>query len=205
MRFTEQEQNQIFDAIEFVANKHRNHWRKGTSIPYISHLMNVMKILCEEGASAEIVIAGILHDVVEDTPVSVEEINKLFGEKVARLVVKASEQDKLDDAEKRKKDKETPWRERKEKTIAHLNDEPDPDYLLVSAADKLDNIRAIRADYERIGDDLWSRFNAGKEELGWYYTEIGKALHRQAESHGGPLLSISNKLVAELDKVFPKI
>lgn len=166
--------------------------------------MNVMKILCEKRAPAEFVIAGILHDVVEDTPVTVAEVRQIFGEKVARLVVKASEQDKLDDAEKRKKDKETPWRERKEKTIAHLNDEPDPDYLLVSAADKLDNIRAIRADYERIGDGLWTRFDAEKEELSWYYTEIGKALHRQAEKYGGPLLSISNMLMDELAYVFPK-
>ncbi|HSK12616.1 MAG TPA: HD domain-containing protein, partial [Phnomibacter sp.] len=103
-----------------------------------------------------------------------------FGEKVARLVVKASEQDKLDDAEARKKDKGTPWLERKQKTIEHLNHEPDPDYLLVSAADKLDNIRAIRSDHEKIGDELWDRFNAGKEDLAWYYTEIGNALHRQA-------------------------
>lgn len=203
VRFTLDEQKKIFDAIEFVALKHRNHWRKGTQIPYISHLMNVMKILCEEGAAAEIVIAGILHDVVEDTPVKVEEVEQIFGGKVARLVVKASEKDKLEDAEKNKKDKETPWRERKEKTLLHLNNEPDPEYLLVSAADKLDNIRAIRADYEKIGDDLWSRFNAGKEELSWYYTEIGKALHRQAEKHGGPLLSISTKLMGELSFVFP--
>jgi (p)ppGpp synthase/HD superfamily hydrolase len=201
--YTPQEQEGIFNAITFVAEKHRHHWRKGTSIPYISHLMNVMKILCEEGAPANIVIAGILHDVVENTPVTVAEITQIFGEKIARFVVKASEQDKLEDAEKSKKDKETPWRIRKEKTISHLNGEPDPDYLLVSAADKLDNIRAIRADYEKMGDDLWQRFNAGKEELGWYYTEIGKALHRQAEKHGGPLLSISNKLLSELSFVFP--
>jgi (p)ppGpp synthase/HD superfamily hydrolase len=202
--FTAPEQDKIFNAITFVAEKHRHHWRKGTRIPYISHLMNVMKILCEEGAPAEIVVAGILHDVVEDTPVSVEEVKQLFGEKIARLVVKASEQDKLEDAENRKKDKETPWRERKEKTIAHLNNEPNPNYLLVSAADKLDDIRAIRADYERIGDAIWSRFNASQDELRWYYTEIAKALHRQAAKHGGPLLSISNKLMAELAHVFPK-
>jgi (p)ppGpp synthase/HD superfamily hydrolase len=141
--------------------------------------------------------------VVEDTPVTVEEVRQVFGERVSQLVVKASEKDKLDDAEKRKKDKETPWRIRKEKTLEHLNGEPDPEYLLVSAADKLDNIRSIRADYEKLGDHLWSRFNAGKEELGWYYTEIGKALHRQAEKHGGPLLSISKKLQSELSVVFP--
>jgi len=203
-QFSNSEQEKIFDAIAFVADKHRHHWRKGTPIPYISHLMNVMKILCEEGCSAEIVIAGILHDVVEDTPVNVNEVKERFGEKVARLVVKASEQDKLDDAEARKKDKETPWFERKQKTIEHLNNEPDPYYLLVSAADKLDNIRSIRYDYEKIGDALWSRFNAGKDQIGWYYTEIGKALNRQGNNIGGPLHRISTMLLQELKIVFPQ-
>jgi (p)ppGpp synthase/HD superfamily hydrolase len=203
-KFSYSEQEKIFDAIAFVAEKHRHHWRKGTPIPYISHLMNVMKILCEEDCPADIVIAGILHDVVEDTHVKVDEVKERFGEKVARLVVKASEQDKLEDAAARKKDKETPWVERKQKTIDHLKNEADPDYLLVSAADKLDNIRAIRADYERVGDELWKRFNAGKKDIGWYYTEIGKALYEQAKKNGGPVERISAQLIQELKVVFPQ-
>src|SRR5665647_24789 len=72
----------VFKAIKFVADAHQGQYRKGTNIPYISHLMNVMKILCENGCDKEIITAGILHDVVEDTSVTIEQVERLFGKRV---------------------------------------------------------------------------------------------------------------------------
>ena len=76
----------IFRAIKFAADAHEGHYRKGTNIPYISHLMNVMKILCENNCSDEVVVAGILHDVVEDTPITIEQVERKFGKTVADMV-----------------------------------------------------------------------------------------------------------------------
>ena len=81
----------VFKAIKFVAEAHQGHYRKGTSIPYISHLMNVMKILIEIGCDKEIITAGILHDVIEDTSVTPEQVERVFGKRVATIVAGASE------------------------------------------------------------------------------------------------------------------
>ena len=85
----------IFEAIRFAAEAHSGQYRKGTNIPYISHLINVMKILCENNCKEEIIVAGVLHDVLEDTPVKVEELEANFGTEVAFLVIGATETEKL--------------------------------------------------------------------------------------------------------------
>ena len=130
----------LFDAIEFAARAHREHYRKGTRIPYIAHLISVAKILIEYDCAEEIIVAGLLHDTVEDTSVTLEDIRKSFGEKVASLVEAASEPDKSDT-----------WENRKRHTIEYLKTAP-MDVLLLSCADKLDNIRSIKEDYERFGE-----------------------------------------------------
>lgn len=201
--FTVAEQAQIFKAIAFAAEKHTGHWRKGTPIPYITHLMNVMKILCEHKCSAAVVVAGILHDSVEDTETTIGEIRELFGETVAILVAAASEKNKLELSEKGEKQEEAPWRQRKEETINHLKTETDPEKLLVCAADKLDNIRSMRYDYEKLGDRLWKRFNAGKEDLKWYYHSLSEALNAQGKAAGGALKEIAGLIEKELPFVFP--
>jgi (p)ppGpp synthase/HD superfamily hydrolase len=200
--FTPEEQALIFKAIRFAANKHDGHWRKGTAIPYISHLMNVMKILCEHRCPAPVVVAGILHDTVEDTPVTVQDIVAEFGEDVSKLVVAATEADKLEEAAQRKKDKTGDWRSRKQKTIDHIAHESDFRYLLVSAADKLDNIRSIRADYEALGDTLWQRFNAGKIDQQWYYNSLAQTFVQRGNEAGDPLKTIANEMALEVKRVF---
>jgi (p)ppGpp synthase/HD superfamily hydrolase len=150
----------IFRAIEFAARAHSGQYRKGTKIPYIVHPLGVAKILIEYGCPDHVVIAGILHDTVEDTPVTLDEIKQTFGWDIADLVEAASEPDKTDT-----------WENRKKHTIGMLKNMPKEAIILV-LADKLDNIRAIREDYERYGEALWHRFNRPRDQQKWYYENL---------------------------------
>jgi (p)ppGpp synthase/HD superfamily hydrolase len=150
----------IFKAIEFAVGAHSGQYRKGTKIPYIVHPLAVAKILIEYDCPDHVVIAGILHDTIEDTPITLEQIKEIFGSAVADLVKAASEPDKSDT-----------WENRKEHTIEHLKTLPE-EAVILSLADKLDNIRTIRKDLERHGKDLWDRFNAPREKQKWYYKNL---------------------------------
>jgi len=178
----------IFDAIEFAAKAHSGQFRKGTKIPYIVHPLGVAKILIEHDCPEEIVVAGILHDTVEDSTVTIDDIRQSFGEKVAWLVQAASEPDKPDT-----------WENRKRHTIEFLKTAP-VDVLLVSLADKLDNIRAIRQDYEKLGDALWPRFHRPKDSQMWYYRALVDAFARRVKD--GLDVSITKVFKAEVEKVF---
>jgi (p)ppGpp synthase/HD superfamily hydrolase len=151
----------IFKAIEFSTKAHAGQYRKGTKIPYITHLLNVAKILIEHECPEPVIAAGILHDTIEDTRVTVDDIREAFGNEVADLVNAVSEPNKSDHT----------WENRKAHTIKHLKSAL-PEVLIISLADKLDNIKAIREDYERIGDKLWKRFNRSKEKQQWYYQAL---------------------------------
>jgi len=154
----------VFRAIKFVAEAHQGQYRKGTNIPYISHLMNVMKILCETGCDKEIITAGILHDVVEDTSVTIDQVERIFGKRVAFMVAGASEPEHMRGGHY----ETTSWRLRKQHTIEFVSRKAMVEQLLVSCADKLDNAEAIRQDYLLKGDKLWERFNAPKADQQWY-------------------------------------
>lgn len=188
----------IFRAIKFAAEAHEGHYRKGTNIPYISHLMNVMKILCENNCSDEVVIAGILHDVVEDTPITIEQVERKFGKTVADMVAGASE------PEKTQKDQQWKgsWQERKQHTIDYLGNEANLDKLLVSCADKLDNARAIKQNFMELGDKFWERFNAGKEDQKWYYTGLAEAFEKRAKQYGTPLSNMSEAFSKVVNDIF---
>lgn len=150
-------------AIDFANKAHSGQVRKGTSIPYIFHVMNVGKILAEDlKCEEDIIIGGILHDVIEDTIVSKEEVKKVFGDNVLRLVEGNSERDKKDT-----------WENRKKEAIEHAWNEAE-DVLLIKLADKLDNIKAIERDFNFMGDKIWERFNAPKDRLQWYYSSLGE-------------------------------
>ena len=149
----------IQKAIIFATLKHEGQKRKGTEIPYIVHPMEVMQILTELQCSEKVIIAGILHDTLEDTDATPEEIEKLFGSDVLALVQTESE------------DKSKTWKERKQTTIDHLQTASN-ETKIVCFADKLSNIRSIKRDFDAIGSKLWERFNAPKENLAWYYTSF---------------------------------
>jgi (p)ppGpp synthase/HD superfamily hydrolase len=155
--------NLIHEAIVFAARKHAGQMRKGTDIPYIAHPMEVMQILTDNGCPEEVIAAGILHDTLEDTGATPEEIKSLFGEAVLQIVAAESE------------DKSKTWKERKQAAIDRLAGDS-LEVRLVCCADKLSNLRSMAADREAVGEKLWERFNAPKAKIEWYYRGLAASL-----------------------------
>lgn len=173
----------IEKAIVFAAKAHDGQVRKGTSIPYISHPFAVGMYLKQGNCSDKVIAAGILHDTIEDTEVTYEELVSEFGTKVASLVRAASEHDKS-----------LPWKERKLHTINYLN-EASIEEIQVITADKLHNLHSIRQDLKLLGDEIWSRFNRGKEDQHWYYSRIVQAL-AQRESEFPLIRELEKEVIA---------
>ncbi len=177
--------NKLAVAFQFALEAHGSQKRKGTTTPYISHLMAVASLVFEYGGTEDQAVAALLHDVVEDTPIKLDVIQKAFGPTVAHIV------DDCTDAETLPK---PPWRDRKKRYIKHLRDEAGPDSLLVSAADKLHNARAIAHDVRHYGSEVWRRFNATPRDIVWYYKSLLKIFRRRSVEAPGMLA-----LVQELD------
>lgn len=174
-------------ALAFAARAHRDQFRKGTKdhpdnlgefigqgVPYIMHPAAVGMLLLEHGATDDGVVAGILHDVIEDAQVDRALVEQEFGSRVAELVTAASEPDKS-----------LPWLERKEHTINFLAATEDLEVKLIAAADKLHNVQSIQLDLEKVGESVWDRFNANasKKAQAWYYHSICEALTADGSSH----------------------
>ena len=149
------------EALVVAAQLHATQPRKGTAIPYLAHLLAVVSLVITHGGNEDEAIAALLHDAVEDQggQATQEMIRVRFGEGVAGIVAGCTDTDIVP---------KPPWRARKERYLAHLQS-ASPSVKLVAAADKLDNARAIVADYRAHGPDLWTRFNAGREEQLWFY------------------------------------
>ncbi|WP_338453069.1 HD domain-containing protein [Niallia oryzisoli] len=156
--------NLIDQAIMFAAKAHEGQTRKSSDIPYITHPFSVGMLLQKENCSDEVIAAGILHDTLEDTSATYEELKEQFGDSVAYLVRAASEHDKS-----------LPWEERKKHTIERLKDAT-VEEVQITAADKLHNLRTIREDFKVIGEEVWNRFKRGKRDQHWYYANILKAI-----------------------------
>jgi len=174
----------IDKAIFFAAEKHAGQLRKGTDIPYIVHPIEVMKILIENKCSEKAIIAGILHDTIEDAGVQPDEISKKFNQDILELVQSESE------------DKTKSWEERKQATIDHLKT-ASLETKLVCCADKLSNIRSMASDKAAIGDKLWERFNASKDRIQWYYKGVSSAM---TELENYPMYRELNALINEVFK-----
>ncbi|SOC11164.1 HD domain-containing protein [Ureibacillus xyleni] len=160
----------IEKAINFAAKAHDGQMRKSTNVPYITHPFAVGMLLQQLNCSEEVIAAGILHDTIEDTEATYEQLVQEFGEKIANFVQAASEHDKS-----------LPWEERKQHTI-HSLASASLEEIQIIIADKLHNLRSIREELESQGDVVWSRFNRGKAQQHWYYSSIVKAvLHRKEE------------------------
>lgn len=179
----------LYDAIELAARAHHHQVRKGTEIPYIVHPLAVAGILIRVNSPEPVVIAALLHDVIEDTPVTVREILAQFGPEVADLVIALSEPDKT-----------APWENRKTHTIDYLEKMANDDVLIVALADKLDNIRAIREGLESDGEKFWERFNRPKENQRWYYERLESVFSTRISRE--PALSLVSAFKAEVKKVF---
>ncbi len=135
------------EALSFAARLHEQQKRKGTDIPYVSHLLAVAAIVLEDGGDEDEAVAALLHDAVEDQggKATLQVIRKRFGDRVAGIVAGYTDSDETP---------KPPWRERKEKYIAHLRHAPH-EVLRVSVADKLHNARAILRDLRKHGERLW--------------------------------------------------
>jgi (p)ppGpp synthase/HD superfamily hydrolase len=161
-------------AFLFAAEKHAGQARKTTTVPYIAHLMGVASLVLEFGGDEGQAIAALLHDVVEDcggAPM-LKEVRRRFGPRVAKIVDGCTDSDTYP---------KPPWRQRKEDYIRHLRT-ADADTRLVSAADKLNNVRSIVADYREFGESIWARFNGGREGTLWYYRALLEEFLRRKPS-----------------------
>jgi TPR repeat protein len=167
---------------------HDGQLRKGTNLPYIVHPLEVMNILLQMGADKKLMIAGVLHDTVEDTEATLEDIEEIFGKDVADLVASHTEMDKS-----------LPWRERKEIALEHLAKASKREQMLV-LADKLSNIEAMARDFDNVGDALWDRFNKGRDEQEWYYREAVKAMSKLGEEPD--VMQYYHRFVGAVDYVF---
>ena len=176
------------EALVYAADAHRDQVRKGTGIPYVTHLLAVAAIVGENGGTEDEVIAALLHDAPEDAggEERLTDIRSRFGEEVAGIVAGCTDT---------YEDPKPPWQERKEAYIAHLVEAP-PSVRLVSAADKLHNARSILRDLRAEGEAVWRRFTGTKEETLWYY----RALVDAFGAAGG-----LKELVGELDEVVGKM
>lgn len=158
-------------ALLYATHVHGGQVRKGTSTPYVAHLLAVAATVLEYGGDEDLAIAALLHDSVEDQGgrARLEDVRNRFGDRVARIVQACS--DSL--ADTAKGERKADWEERKEAYIAHLRT-ADPDILRVSLADKVHNARAILRDLRKpeVSRDIWNRFSQPKHKTLWYYRSL---------------------------------
>jgi (p)ppGpp synthase/HD superfamily hydrolase len=175
-------------ALLFATRKHAGQTRKGTTVPYIAHLLSVAGLVLEAGGDEDLAIAALLHDVVEDcggAPM-LEEVRRSFGDRVAHVVEGCTDTDL---------DPKPPWRQRKEDYLKHLQT-ADSDVRLVSAADKLHNARSILADYCEIGESVWERFQGKRDGTLWYYRSLVDEFRTRDDN---PLVNQLERVVKELE------
>jgi len=166
-----------FEAVHYASLAHAGSVRKDTLIPYICHPIAVSAYVLEAGGDEDQAIGGLLHDVAEDCggEPRIHDIESKFNERVAAIVRGCSDSLEVDPSKK------VDWRIRKEQHLAKLVDASD-DILIVTAADKLHNARAIATDFQNIGAEIWGRFNAEEAEVHWYYEEVFKILEKRKVS-----------------------
>jgi (p)ppGpp synthase/HD superfamily hydrolase len=174
-------------ALVIAARLHRDQQRKGSGVPYISHLLAVCELTIEYGGDEDEAIAALLHDAIEDQggAVARAEILREFGARVTEIVDGCTDTDESP---------KPPWRPRKEAYIRHVA-EASASVRLVSACDKLHNARSLVKDYRIYGEDLWSRFTGRREGTLWYYRAMVNALR----------VAGTSEIVEELDRVVTEL
>ena len=184
-------------AFLFASGLHHTQCRKGTNVPYISHLMAVSALVLEAGGDEDLAIAALLHDAAEDQggQAILDDIRRLFGHRVADVVGDCS--DTL-------LNPKPPSEQRKADYLIHLRN-ASPDALLVSAADKLHNARAILFDYRQGGEEVFARFNVGKEGQLDYYSGLFDSFTKRCVQFEEYQVSGAKRLVAELGRVVEKL
>lgn len=163
--------NLLEDALCFATKKHEGQTRKGGVLPYILHPVEVAAIVGTLTEDQVILAAAVLHDTLEDTETTYEELEQRFGKRVADLVAAESE--------KKRKDRsaESTWRIRKEETLRDLKNCDDPAVKMICLGDKLSNMRSIYRSYRKIGNDLWNDFHQKDPAAqSWYYRSVAELL-----------------------------
>lgn len=157
-------------AINKATWAHRNQKRKGSDLSYILHPYSVMCIAGEVTSDEDILIACLIHDVIEDVPeeYSADQIRADFGDRVLAIVLGVTKNDSLPD-----------WQDRADAYLHHLEFEASDESIIVSCADKIHNLMSIFDDYEEIGDELWARFHVGKERQQWWYRAVQEVIARR--------------------------
>jgi (p)ppGpp synthase/HD superfamily hydrolase len=176
-------------AFRYAAEKHAGQTRKQTAVPYLSHLMAVASLVLEAGGDEEMAIAALLHDVVEDCGgmPRLREVRTQFGMRVAKIVEGCTDAYVVPKPE---------WLERKTNYLREVK-HADAETRLVSAADKLHNVRTILADYRRDGESVWKRFSGKKDGTLWYYRALSDEYQRRNPNRITRELEIA---VAELER-----
>ena len=163
----------VSEAIIFSTQAHDGMRRRKSEVPYILHPMEVGAVIGTMTDKQEVIAAGILHDVVEDAGITMEEIGERFGARVMELV-SAETENKREDLPP-----EDTWRIRKEETIERLKNTDDIDVLMLWIGDKLSNIRAIYRDFLVEGDAVWNKFHQSDIKIqAWYYRSIMRYTER---------------------------
>ncbi len=167
----------VSEAIVFSTTAHDGMRRRKSDAPYILHPMEVGAIVGTMTDSQEVIAAGVLHDVVEDAGISIEEIGEKFGARVMELVASETEN------KREELPPEATWRIRKEESLEKLRATNDIEVLILWIGDKLSNIRAIYRDYLVEGDALWNRFHQSDVNVqDWYYRSILKYTERLSDT-----------------------
>ena len=182
--------DRLIEALGVAARLHARQQRKGSGVPYLSHLLGTCSIALDYGADEDEAIAALLHDAIEDVE-PVEEARAAvasFGERVLHIVEGCTDSDTHP---------KPPWRERKDRYVAHVAD-AGASVLLVSAADKLHNSRSIVADLRREGADTWKRFTGGRDGSLWYYRALVNAF-RANPAHQPDLVEELDRVVSEIE------
>src|SRR5678815_3213932 len=177
------------EALIYATRAHGNQTRKKTGIPFVAHILGVTAIALEYGANETEAIGALLHDTVEDCGGAERllDIREKFGDDVAKIVDGCTDTDETP---------KPPWLERKKDYIAHLRHAPIPTQL-VSASDKLHNVRAILMNYRTDVDKLWDRFQGGKEGTLWYYAALLEAFSKSEKL--APLLAEIDRTLTTLE------
>ena len=176
-------------AFRYASEKHAGQARKQTTVPYLSHLMAVASLVLEAGGDEDMAIAALLHDVVEDCGgrPRLREIRKQFGARVARIVEGCTDSFGEPKPE---------WIKRKKDYLREVK-HADAETRLVSASDKLHNVRTILADYRQHGEAIWPRFSGKKEGTLWYYRALSDEYQRRNRNRITNELAIA---VAQLEQ-----
>jgi (p)ppGpp synthase/HD superfamily hydrolase len=206
-------------ALQYAAEVHEGHTKKGSDVAYLSHLLSVSALVMENDGDEDEAIAGLLHDSVEDRGDTYRtrcdakpptgraalklDIEKLFGARVRDLVMHCTDDEYLPEGKPAQKGSAEEWKTRKKHYLARLATQADTGALRVSCADKLHNARAILVDYETLGEEVWQRFRTqSKADQLWYYRNLAQILGRRAAEVGDAgLKRLAGQLVAVVQAI----